>query len=218
MLADNPDRTRRWNRRRAEILQVAEALFGERGFASVRLGDVADQMGMQRPSLTYYFRDKADLYDAVFSQITTDLLERIGASRAIENPLARMEAIASMWIDFMVERPQAARILLRYMMDDSPPHRPETAQRGLAMMATLEEVIRGGIEQGHFRSIDAMDFAVTIAGISMFRVSVQPQVKRSLSLDLLDPDHLEEFRQMLIQITRQLLRVPDQRGTRVKVT
>lgn len=50
-MASEPRRTKRWERKRDEILTVAEQVFGERAFAGTRLEGVAERMDIQRPSL-----------------------------------------------------------------------------------------------------------------------------------------------------------------------
>ncbi|CAA9372323.1 MAG: hypothetical protein AVDCRST_MAG93-8517 [uncultured Chloroflexia bacterium] len=49
MLDDRPD-----NETRRRILDVAEQLFSERGYAAVRLRDIATAVGMRHASLYYY--------------------------------------------------------------------------------------------------------------------------------------------------------------------
>jgi AcrR family transcriptional regulator len=51
--------------RRSEIIWTAARLFGDRGYGSTRLEQVADAMGITRTALYYYFKTKDDLLVAV---------------------------------------------------------------------------------------------------------------------------------------------------------
>ncbi|MGN7160138.1 TetR/AcrR family transcriptional regulator [Sphingomonas sp. SAFR-052] len=51
-----------------QILDVAEALFSKHGLYGVTLADVAQQVGVHRTLLSYYFRDKKELFDQVFAR------------------------------------------------------------------------------------------------------------------------------------------------------
>ena len=67
---------------REAILDVAERLFGERGFRGVTLADVAGQVGIRKPSIYHYFpKGKESLFVAVqtrlFGRIGTQLGEEI---------------------------------------------------------------------------------------------------------------------------------------------
>ena len=47
------------------VLDVAEALFAEKGYKAASLGEVADGVGIRSPSLYNHFRNKEALYEAV---------------------------------------------------------------------------------------------------------------------------------------------------------
>jgi AcrR family transcriptional regulator len=64
-----------------QILDVAEELFSRHGLHGVTLNDVAIRVGVHRTLLSYYFRDKKELFDKVF------------ARRAIMTSETRMRAL-----------------------------------------------------------------------------------------------------------------------------
>ena len=47
--------------RRAEIFQIAEKLFGEKGFEQVTMSEIATAVGMSKKTLYVYFLDKREL-------------------------------------------------------------------------------------------------------------------------------------------------------------
>ena len=64
-----PSATRRKGERTAErILDAAEILFSERGFAGTTLRDVALRVGLRIPSLYNHFASKESLYSAVLER------------------------------------------------------------------------------------------------------------------------------------------------------
>jgi len=198
-------RTRRWERRREQILEAAEEIFGRKGLAGARLEDVAQRLELRRPSLVYYFGDKDALYDAVFARILDALWTRIEAAREGSDPLERMEAVASAWVDYLRDRPFAARILLRQIADEVPARGDAVQARLAEILAGVRDEIDAGVESGSFKPVDAAIYATAIAGASMFWVAARPAVERSLGFDPLAPEPLEGFREMLVGLTRQLL-------------
>jgi AcrR family transcriptional regulator len=57
------------------ILDAAEAVFAERGFAGTALRDVAERVGVRAPSLYNHFASKESLYAAVLERALGPLLE-----------------------------------------------------------------------------------------------------------------------------------------------
>ena len=73
------DRPRRKGEITAErILDAAEALFAERGYAGTTLRDVADEVGLRIPSLYNHFESKDSLYAAVLERGIGPVLEILG--------------------------------------------------------------------------------------------------------------------------------------------
>jgi AcrR family transcriptional regulator len=66
--------------RSEELVEVAIALFYERGFAAVSLDDIGEAVGIAGPSIYHHFTTKAELLEAAFSRATEELTaDRTGA-------------------------------------------------------------------------------------------------------------------------------------------
>jgi AcrR family transcriptional regulator len=96
--------TRRYTRlgpeqRREQILDAANALFAERGYAEVSIEDIASSSGVTRGLVHHYFGGRKEVYVA--------LLERLGAihEEQLRQPLgrsarARVADTVSRWLDW----------------------------------------------------------------------------------------------------------------------
>src|SRR5215211_6294156 len=67
---------------RAALLGAARALFAERGYAGVGTEEVVRRAGVTRGALYHHFRDKRDLFRAVYEQTEVEIVESIGARMA----------------------------------------------------------------------------------------------------------------------------------------
>lgn len=99
---------------RRALVEAAEELFGERGFAGVGTEEVVARAGVSRGALYHQFADKTELFAAVFEQVEADLASRVGtllAEQEARDPLGALRAGVGAWLDACAE-PAAQRIVL----------------------------------------------------------------------------------------------------------
>ena len=77
---------------RDALLAAARALFAEHGYAGVGTEEVVRRAGVTRGALYHYFRDKQDLFRAVFEQTEAEIMQTIIAR--VEGLTDPMEELA----------------------------------------------------------------------------------------------------------------------------
>lgn len=102
--------------KQARILDVATALFSEKGYAATRMQDIADGLGMKAGSLYYYFESKEAVLASIVGErvgLAVSMLEAIVASpgttldrirRGIEGHLDVFDRHADLYRIFQSER------------------------------------------------------------------------------------------------------------------
>ncbi|MEZ4218719.1 MAG: TetR/AcrR family transcriptional regulator [Myxococcota bacterium] len=188
--------------RRAQILDCAEAAFGECGFAGARIEDIATRAGLRRPSLLHHFRDKRTLYGAVVVRIVADLSARV-ADTDDDEGLARMERVVGEFVAFVAARPDAARILLRLLVD--PIEVDGVATAVARLLETLQRAIDAGVARGENKPRDAAEVALALASTALVWVAARRAVADALGMDTLAAERVEALRSDLRQLARQLL-------------
>ncbi len=102
------------------ILDAAEDLFAQRGYAATSLGDVADRVGIRSPSLYNHFRNKEALYGAVVERLLADFTAPLDELRQTS---LTTEGIYR-WLEITVrmhhQRPNLARLLQHAALSGSP--------------------------------------------------------------------------------------------------
>jgi AcrR family transcriptional regulator len=67
---------------RRELMRVARELYTEKGFSEATLDEVAERTGVTKGALYHHFRDKKELFRAVFEQLDAEMCEKIIAAAA----------------------------------------------------------------------------------------------------------------------------------------
>ncbi len=190
------------------MLDAAEERFAAVGFAATRLEDVAEQAGLRRASLLYYFADKRALYDAVLERLFEGLRESIRPALSTPGPLqSRVEAAVCAWVDFVGARPSFARLLLREVADATPDAEPAVLRHTRSFAELIEKVVAEteGDPLHEGPSLHPAHLASTIAGATVFFVAVVPTLVPNLGFDPLSSDQLDAHRDEVLRITRRLL-------------
>ncbi|MES2125067.1 MAG: TetR family transcriptional regulator [Gemmatimonadota bacterium] len=113
-----PRRTRDAERTRTQVLDAAEALFAERGFAASSMAEIGARAGVSRGTPGYFFRTKELLYRAVMERSFAEALEtvRAGRVRALRSGRPRAEVLegaVSDYVDFVAAHPLFIRLIQR---------------------------------------------------------------------------------------------------------
>jgi AcrR family transcriptional regulator len=99
-------------RRRQQLLEVALAVFGERGFHPASMNDVAEAAGVTKPVLYQHFRSKRDLYREVLTDVGGQLLDAITkATTAARSPHEQVELGFIAYFRFVADNEAAFRVL-----------------------------------------------------------------------------------------------------------
>jgi AcrR family transcriptional regulator len=97
-----------------KLLSVARALFAEQGFADTPLDLVVERAGVTKGALYHHFKNKRDLFQAVFEQLEQEMCEKVitaAIEAGEENAIASMQAGVRAFMESALD-PAAQRIVL----------------------------------------------------------------------------------------------------------
>lgn len=94
------------------LIKSAKELFASKGYAATAMEDLVAKAGMTRGALYHQYRDKRDLFRAVFEAVETELGQRIAMEVAVEtDPWAQLRAGARAFLKSAMD-PAIRRIVL----------------------------------------------------------------------------------------------------------
>jgi AcrR family transcriptional regulator len=100
--------------RRATIVEAAGRLFGERGYDSTRLDDIAAAAGVTKPIVYRHFDTKRALYLALLERHRDDLASFAAMIDAEEGTGdERLRAVLEVWLTYVEAHSYAWRMLFR---------------------------------------------------------------------------------------------------------
>lgn len=97
---------------RAQLVAIGRELFAQRGFAGTSTEEIVMRAGVTRGALYYHFRDKQDLFRAVFADVEEDVNRHVTAvAMATGEPWDGLVAGCSAYLDASLD-PATQRIAL----------------------------------------------------------------------------------------------------------
>jgi AcrR family transcriptional regulator len=90
-------------RTRQQILQTAQRLFAEIGYDATSLQMIADEMGLTKAAVYYYFPAKSDMLDAAVRPGIERIESLLDEAAAIRSRRARVAHLVSGIADFLVQ-------------------------------------------------------------------------------------------------------------------
>lgn len=173
---------------KAEILEAALQEFALHGKQGARMQTIADEAGVNKAMLHYYFTNKDTLYSEVLRRMLFQGLARVYESFDTNlTPMKQMEELIINYFNFFRMNPDLPRLMLWEVTTN-----PETTfqmfnatieSHEVPFPVMFEQTIRKGIADGDFIEIDAKQYFITILGTVAFYFVGRPILGKVLNIE-----------------------------------
>lgn len=138
----------------ALILRAAEKQFALHGFRGTTTEAIANEAGLPKANVHYYFRTKANLYWQVLKAILEDWMEAAAAFEADEDPRRALTLYVTTKMQFSRQRPYGSRVWASEIMRGAPVMERFLGTTLKAWVNARVRTIRSWISAGKIRAVD----------------------------------------------------------------
>jgi AcrR family transcriptional regulator len=205
-------RQRDAGRTRADILDVATAVFAANGFSGARVDEIAELTQTTKRMIYYYFGSKEGLYLQVM-EAAYEGIRRLERQLNVAHlpPVEALRRLAESTYDHHTSHRDFVRLVALENI-----HRAENIANSTVIhdlnstaVETLEEILRRGVEEGLFRTdVDALDLHMLISSYSIFHVANRYTFRTLFGRDLLEASRHEHYRRLAGDMVVATMSVP----------
>jgi len=159
------------------ILKTARKHFVQNGFVATRMQDIADEAGINKALLHYYFRSKNKLYQQILESILDEVMPKL--AKALEHDGSfweRMDKIVHAYIEMLLEQPDIPFFIMTELSQQRATfveHLKKRAHFFPAMQSFIGQMAEE-MQQGNIRTVPPLHLLLNLLGMTVFPFIAKP--------------------------------------------
>jgi len=156
------------------ILEAAKKVFHSKGFDGARMQEIADEAGVNKSLVHYYFRNKDNIFQAVFEAAFSKLMARVNEIFFSDLPFTvKIETFLNYYITFLSQNSYLPLFILNGLYEKPEQIRNILAKNQISPERLMEQV-RSQVKEELHADIDPLQLYINILSLSIFPVIARP--------------------------------------------
>ena len=161
------------------ILAAAKKVFMQKGKAGARMHEIAEEAGINKALLHYYFRSKDRLFETVFKETFDDFMPKIYEVMSSDQPLfKKIRIFVESYIDLLTINPYIFSFVLSEL-NSNPDNIVEIMDRVTGIISKnypgkFIKQIKEAIKEKEIIPLDPRDLIINILALSVFPFIAKP--------------------------------------------
>jgi len=144
------------DRLEADIAAEAVRVFAESGYEGASVATIAENVGLSKQNLMYYFPTKQALYQRVLDDVLDEWLARMAnIAEPDGEPAEVLRAYIKAKLDFSREHPWASRVYAMEVISGAPLYGEQIRERVVPLVRKDIEVFERWIAEGRIAPVNA---------------------------------------------------------------
>ena len=168
-----------------KILAAARKVFTTRGMAGARMQDIADEAGINKAMLHYYFRDKDKLFEVIFLEEANKFFPKVNIIFESEAPLfEKIELFVNEYIDEMVENPYLPWFIMNEVNRDADQFFSKlwSVAKQPKPFKFLEQIEKE-IKKGTIKKVNPIHLLLNLLSMTIFPFVAKPMIMKNLQMN-----------------------------------
>ncbi len=173
-----------------DILEAAKRVFQVKGMYGARMQEIADEAGINKAMLHYYFRSKDKLFDAVFQDAAKNFFFKIRELLNVDRPLLeKIEYFVENYVELLLQNSFIPAFIITEVHQNPDRIKNVFLESGVNSEMAFANDIKTAISLGIINPIDPRQLIINIIGLCVFPVAAKPIIKTILNFN--DDEYLK---------------------------
>lgn len=169
---------------REKILVAAKKVFLVKGMAGARMQDIADEAGINKALLHYYFRNKEQLFKVIFKEASDKLFPKINSIFESDSSLfEKIEHFTVEYITVMLENPYLPLFVLNEINHDPHYFIRKIWGKNKPQPEKFLQQIEKEVKKGAIKKISPDQLLMNLISLTIFPFISKPMFQANLGLD-----------------------------------
>ena len=182
------------------ILNAAESVFARHGFSGSRLKDIAEEAGLPKANILYYYKSKEDLYSVVCQDILKNWLGAIGEISVSSEPSEALRRYIEAKMELSMQRPNASRVFAMEIISGAPVIGDYLATELKSWVDNHVLIFEGWQKRGQLVDVSPYHVFFVIWAVTQTYADFETQIKLLLGDQHLSSDEYERAVKSATQI------------------
>ncbi|HEX7583879.1 MAG TPA: TetR/AcrR family transcriptional regulator [Prolixibacteraceae bacterium] len=186
-----------------KILEAATNVFVSKGMEGARMQEIADEAGINKALLHYYFRSKEHLFEAIFAEIIKFAFPKITRIVQSDDPIVtKIEQVIDAYIDLLIKHPFIPGFVIKELNRDPSGLFKMVMKFGLNPQVVFDQ-IQLAMDRGEIIKMQPRHLAANIISMCIFPFAARPIISFVLFKD--DQKALETFYAERAEVIKQFV-------------
>ncbi len=160
-----------------KILQAARAVFIRKGLSGARMQEIADEAGINKALLHYYFRSKEKLFERIFEEVLKNLSYGISEVLSSDVPiLNKLDSFIEKYSEALSANPYLPVFVLNEM-SQNPSRIKAFFEKGvLPAMINFFAQIQREVNDGKIKPVHPVHLLLNIVGMVVMPYAAGPMI------------------------------------------
>ena len=169
-----------------KILAAAKTIFIEKGMDGARMQDIADNAGINKALLHYYFKSKEKLFEVIFKEGAEKLFSKINSILNSDLPLfEKIRLFSNEYAEIISQNPYLPLFVLNEMNKQPHSFLENIVGKNQPTFENLVKQIDKEIKKGTIKPVSPVNLVINMISLSIFPFVAKPVFQRIMNLDAL---------------------------------